>query len=201
MNKFDKKNVLICENCKSFWIAPMDRCDCGSTTLSKTHENNYKLARNFICNMENKKEYLVTLNLKLSGVLPDTISEDHIKNNLIHKIQSECSDITLSGEYYGDYDDQWLVCVDGDIDAEITEYKINYSENPFCEHCGDNYTDFGVEINVGGTSWCLDCFSNNETLSENEYENILLLEKNKRKKYLQNKVKKLNKEIKDLDEN
>jgi len=43
-----KKEVLICENCKTFWIAPMDRCSCGSTSLAKTHISNYALAKNLM---------------------------------------------------------------------------------------------------------------------------------------------------------
>ena len=39
--------VLICNNCKDIWITPKDRCDCGCTTLTETHESNRKLARNF----------------------------------------------------------------------------------------------------------------------------------------------------------
>lgn len=34
--------VLICENCKKFWISPMGKCDCGSTTLRETHKLNIK---------------------------------------------------------------------------------------------------------------------------------------------------------------
>lgn len=36
----EQADVLICENCKDFHIAPKDRCNCGSTTLSITHKSN-----------------------------------------------------------------------------------------------------------------------------------------------------------------
>ena len=42
----DDVNVLICNNCKTFWIAPKEKCKCGSTTLTKTHESNIVLAEN-----------------------------------------------------------------------------------------------------------------------------------------------------------
>lgn len=39
--------VLICNNCKDIWIAPKEKCLCGSTTLTKTHDTNKKFARNY----------------------------------------------------------------------------------------------------------------------------------------------------------
>ena len=43
----ESDKVLICNNCKDMWIAPKERCDCGCTTLTKTHPSNYKYARNY----------------------------------------------------------------------------------------------------------------------------------------------------------
>ena len=43
----NKQKVLICNNCKDIWIAPKDRCECGSTTLTETHPSNYKSAQNY----------------------------------------------------------------------------------------------------------------------------------------------------------
>lgn len=37
--------VLICENCKSFWLANTVRCTCGSTSLAPTHESNRKFVK------------------------------------------------------------------------------------------------------------------------------------------------------------
>jgi hypothetical protein len=41
------EKVLICNNCKDIWIAPKDRCDCGCTTLTETHESNRVFTRNY----------------------------------------------------------------------------------------------------------------------------------------------------------
>jgi hypothetical protein len=41
------KKVLICNNCKDIWIAPKEKCKCGCTTLTETHESNYKYAQNY----------------------------------------------------------------------------------------------------------------------------------------------------------
>lgn len=38
--------VLICNNCKEYWIFPKERCECGSTTLTETHPSNAKHAKN-----------------------------------------------------------------------------------------------------------------------------------------------------------
>lgn len=37
-------SVLICENCKKFWVSPTTKCVCGSTSLTKTHKSNIKYA-------------------------------------------------------------------------------------------------------------------------------------------------------------
>lgn len=33
--------VLICNNCKEFHLAPKDKCECGSTTLTETDKSNF----------------------------------------------------------------------------------------------------------------------------------------------------------------
>ena len=43
----EQKKVLICNNCKDIWIAPKEKCKCGCTTLTETHESNYKYAQNY----------------------------------------------------------------------------------------------------------------------------------------------------------
>lgn len=45
-NMKEEKEVLICNNCKDIWIAPIEKCECGSSTLTKTHSSNAKYAKN-----------------------------------------------------------------------------------------------------------------------------------------------------------
>lgn len=46
-NMKDEEKVLICNNCKDIWIAPMEKCKCGSSTLTETHSSNAKHAKNY----------------------------------------------------------------------------------------------------------------------------------------------------------
>jgi len=39
--------VLICNNCKLFYIAPKEKCTCGCTTLTETHPNNLIFTKEF----------------------------------------------------------------------------------------------------------------------------------------------------------
>jgi len=47
ITNWNDKKVLICNNCKDIWIAPKEKCKCGCTTLTETHESNYKYAQNY----------------------------------------------------------------------------------------------------------------------------------------------------------
>jgi len=49
-----KNSVLICLDCKSFWLSPIDQCSCGCKTLSSAHQSNKKYA----INLKNKKDLL-----------------------------------------------------------------------------------------------------------------------------------------------
>jgi len=42
-----EEKILICNNCKSIWIAPKEKCTCGSITLTKTHPSNKIYAKNY----------------------------------------------------------------------------------------------------------------------------------------------------------
>lgn len=42
----DANPVLVCNNCKKYWIAPVEKCSCGSTTLNKTDAYNAAYAEN-----------------------------------------------------------------------------------------------------------------------------------------------------------
>lgn len=47
MKTKEQITVLICNNCKVFHIAPKQKCDCGCTTLTKTHPSNLILTKDF----------------------------------------------------------------------------------------------------------------------------------------------------------
>lgn len=51
-DKLAAPKVLICNNCKDFWMAPMEKCVCGSTSLTETHKSNAKYAKNADLSME-----------------------------------------------------------------------------------------------------------------------------------------------------
>lgn len=37
-----KNSVLICFECKGFWLSPIEQCSCGCRTLLATHQSNKK---------------------------------------------------------------------------------------------------------------------------------------------------------------
>jgi hypothetical protein len=39
-------NVVICNDCKAYWIGPVEKCECGCKTLTKTHKSNAQHALN-----------------------------------------------------------------------------------------------------------------------------------------------------------
>lgn len=43
----DKLTVLICNNCKQFYISPKQRCECGCTVLTETHASNLMFTKEF----------------------------------------------------------------------------------------------------------------------------------------------------------
>lgn len=59
---------------------------------------------------------------------------------------------------------------------EINGHKIRYCELPFCEHCGEGHEPFGVEINDGGTQWCLTCYSCSYEITDEQENTIRKIE-------------------------
>lgn len=82
---------------------------------------------------------------------------------------------------------------------KIRKTEIIYSELPFCEGCGENHTDFGASImhEDGGTSWCIDCWVDDEDcdFTKEEWEKIRNKEKESELKYYREKVRKLEDEL------
>lgn len=126
---------------------------------------------------DKNRTYIVTAKFKISGFLPDMVTEEHINHNLKAVIQDAVNEIPLSSEYYQNYeeDEEWAVYLEDNIKIEMEQMKVRICSHPFCEHCGERYTDFGVEIFDGSTSWCLDCYlsgSDRENLSEEDIKEI-----------------------------
>ena len=68
--------------------------------------------------------------------------------------------------------------------------KITYKELPFCEHCGDGYKVFGVEVCVGGTSYCMNCAScDGDIFTPEEEVEIFKKEKEKEIAFYKSKLK------------
>jgi len=68
---------------------------------------------------------------------------------------------------------------------------VKYTEEPFCEHCGENFDDFAVVFDDDGIERCYACFTceHELTVSEskfiNEKERLLTID------YYEKKIKKL----------
>lgn len=138
-----------------------------------------------------KREFSVTAKFKISGNdIPDFISEEHIISNLKSSIGNAVGEIELSSEWYDDSEDDsvWSLFLYDDINIELNEYSVNYSSEPFCEHCGERWTDFAAEINYGGTSWCLNCFETEGILTEEEIKEISKEQKRLKKEFYQQRL-------------
>jgi len=132
--------------------------------------------------------YLVTAKLRVTGDVASIVTEEHIEANLRDKLQG--MEVTLSGEYYGDFDEEWELSIDDDIELYISKRVIEYSDKPYCEACGENYDDYGVTISTH-TGWCPDCAEEAGTISDKEYKAIKKELKKKKKAYYQKKLKEL----------
>ena len=135
------------------------------------------MENNNITMKEIERDFIVTAKMKFSGMLPNMVIKDHIESKIRNKIENTCNDIVLDGEYYGNYNMEWQIFLEGDVDINTMEYNITFREEPFCEHCGERYTDFGIEIEDQGTTWCLDCFYSNGHLSDKQYNELSIKER------------------------
>lgn len=144
---------------------------------------------------DKNRTYVINSKFKISGFLPDRVSEEHIKSNIRYQIRDAVSEIALSSEYYENEDDEeWGMYLESDIELEMDQVVVRIGKHPFCEHCGEGYADFGIEIFDGATSWCLDCYSSNTNsfLTKEEINEI-------RSKFKELKKKQLLKELKELE--
>jgi hypothetical protein len=80
--------------------------------------------------------------------------------------------------------------------TEINGDKIEYVELPFCEHCGDGHEPFGVQIFDGNTHWCLDCYSCDNEITDEQLNIIRELELRETMGWHQKQIWKLEKLLK-----
>lgn len=143
---------------------------------------------------DKNRTYIVTAKFRISGFLPDKVTEGHIKSNIQSQMRDAVSEIDLSSEYYdGEDDEEWGIYLDSDIELEMEQIVVRIGIHPFCEHCGENHEDFGIEISDGTTSWCLDCYLSytNNFLTKEDIKEIRSKFKELKKKHLLRELEEL----------
>jgi len=75
----------------------------------------------------------------------------------------------------------------------MKKYKVTYSDEPFCEHCGSNHDDFAAEVfdKEDDSYWCTNCAWVNGTITDDEYDEIEVEEKKRKKEYYKNKLEEI----------
>lgn len=139
------------------------------------------------------KTFVLTVKFRMSGALPDMVTKEHICSNVYDAIQGAVGEVELSGEYYGDIDDEWEIYLNGEIWIDAEEISVWVGSSPFCEYCGERHSDIGAEISNGGTSWCLDCYTSNpdHRLSDEDIKVIREKIKELKKDYYKKKIKEI----------
>jgi hypothetical protein len=130
------------------------------------------------------------------GVLPDFVTKEHIESNIQDVIDEAVGDVALSSEYYDMNDDiEWEIYLEGKVKIQSKEFSIDICEDPFCEHCGERHTDFGIEVRDDGTAWCIDCFLSgsdaDDVLSKEELSDLYKREKKLKIEHYKEKLKQL----------
>lgn len=104
----------------------------------------------------------------------------------------DCVDDKLGYEWDLEED---VAYIEGDfniVDIETIDIvEPKFIALPFCEHCGENHTDFGCEFREGGTSWCLNCYLSNKPDANYLYNYYSKLKKEAHIKYLESKIREL----------
>jgi len=151
---------------------------------------------------DKNRTFIVTAKFKVSGYLPYMVTKEHVESNITSQIEDAVGEIALSSEYYDmDEDIEWGVYLHGDVKIKSQEFSVDICEEPFCEHCGERHTDFGIEVHDDGTSWCIDCFlsGNDDVFSEEELKELYKKEKFLRREYLLKQLHELEAEDEETD--
>jgi len=151
---------------------------------------------------DENKTFIVTAKFKMSGILPGYVTKEHIEGNIQSALDEALGDIALSSEYYDMDDDiEWEIYLEGNVKVDTKEFSIEICEEPFCEHCGERFTDFGIQVHDDGTSWCIDCFLSggdaDDVFSKEELAELYKREKKERRGYLLKKLHELEAEDED----
>jgi len=136
------------------------------------------------------RTFIVKAQFKLEGDLPTRLKPEQLQEYIEDAINTHCN-VAIHGERFGDYDEEFEAFVkEGGCTIELEEYKVTYSSTPFCEHCGENWTDFAAEIS-NGTSHCITCAESMDMFTKDEVKEIEKKEKRLKKKYYERKLKEL----------
>jgi len=132
----------------------------------------------------NEDRLLITVNFDVTGDIEEVGIKD-ITDRLKEIIQEAIGEIEFGEE-------NWKTVFGGPLTIESKQMSVRYCESPFCEHCGERYDDFGIEISDGNTSWCLDCFlANDDAFTEKEIEEMEKKLIQLKKEYYKNKLEEL----------
>jgi len=81
---------------------------------------------------------------------------------------------------------------------KINNHKIWYCELPNCEHCGEGYAVFGIEIDHNGIDRCLDCYKSSEKVEDWQEKQIRTTALKEELGWHQKQIWKLEKKLKEL---
>ena len=135
------------------------------------------------------RNFIVNITLKMSGEFPSDVDEEFLAQEIAENIH--CESHFAYGEH-GDY--EYFIGTtskEEEIDVNVKEYLVSYNDNPYCEHCGQNHSDFAATINLDGTNWCATCAEGAGYFNEEELEEICKKEKKGLKNHYKNKLKEL----------
>ena len=138
--------------------------------------------------MKLSKSYQVKVSFTLSGEIFDFNDENQIKEELTEEISKIALDFDQVDSE--EYDECYLDEIN-DIKIELKEFSYEIRALPFCEHCGENHEEFGIQFNVDGTSWCLDCYNSDGHLSKEQYAEYWEKVRIAYKEYLKKKLEEL----------
>ena len=142
------------------------------------------------------RNYNIKMEFTMSGEVPRRFTSEQLKEH----IEGLLGEVEISSELFdGEKEDYiWTLFPDEYETFDVNEFGYRFIESPSCEHCGDNHTDFGIEIYdcESGVNWCINCGSG--YFSTELIKTILKKEKKERKKFLKAKIESIKQELKEM---